>query len=448
MPLFRWRRGVRRAVATGASGGVFISYRRQGTSDMAGRVHDWLADRLGADQVFMDVARIELGVDFAQAISQAVSTCQVLLAVTGPHWLTITDEHGRRRLDNPKDIVRVEVQAALERDIRVIPILVSGARMPRADRLPKRLAKLARRNALSVRHDSFPQDMERLLTTIGPDLGASLRGASGFPVAEGMLGRPVHQVVAAPTMLYVFRHPREVRVVAFSPDGLLLATAGDDWVARLWDVTSGQVRAQISHDAPVGDLAFSPDGRLLATGSYDTRLWEVASGRELARVGPHGSSAVGVAFSPDGRLLATASHDGTARLWQVASGRERARVTHDRAVRAVAFSPDSHLLVTASDWMARLWQVPSGRERTRVTHDNLVMGVAFSPDGGLLATASSDQTARLWEVPSGQECARVTHAQPSGLMVGQVHGVAFSPDGRLLATASRDGTARLWTLYQ
>jgi hypothetical protein len=197
MLLSGWWRG-RGAVATGESGGVFISYRRQDTIHSAGRLYDRLADRLGDDQVFMDVARIGVGIDFAEAITQAVSACQVLLAVIGPAWLTATDEQGRRRLDDPKDFVRLEIQAALDRDIRVIPILVSGAKMPRADQLPRRLAKLARRNAITMHDDIFPEDAERLLTKIEPLLEVTMAAAPGSPLAHGMLGRPLRQVVANP----------------------------------------------------------------------------------------------------------------------------------------------------------------------------------------------------------------------------------------------------------
>ena len=130
-------------------GRVFISYRRQESSGLAGRLYDRLAARFGDDQVFMDVDTIALGVDFAEVITQAVSTCEVLLAVIGPRWLTATDEDGRRRLDDPDDLVRLEIAAALERDIRVIPILVEGAVMPRRQQLPEALAGLARRNALA-----------------------------------------------------------------------------------------------------------------------------------------------------------------------------------------------------------------------------------------------------------------------------------------------------------
>jgi hypothetical protein len=149
---------------------VFISYRRQESSGLAGRLYDRLAARFGDDQVFMDVDTIALGVDFAEVIAQAVSTCGVLVAVIGPGWLTATDQDGRRRLDDPDDLVRLEIAAALERDIRVIPILVEGAAMPRRQQLPEALAELARRNALSVRHESFRADAERLLAAVEPIL--------------------------------------------------------------------------------------------------------------------------------------------------------------------------------------------------------------------------------------------------------------------------------------
>jgi TIR domain len=152
-----------------------------GVQRLAGRLYDRLAVRLGEDQVFMDVDTIALGVDFAEVISQAVSTCEVLLAVIGPRWLTATDQEGRRRLDDPEDIVRLEVAAALERDIRVIPILVEGAVMPRRQELPEALVGLARRNALILRHESFRSDADRLLAAIEPILRPPVASATTFP---------------------------------------------------------------------------------------------------------------------------------------------------------------------------------------------------------------------------------------------------------------------------
>jgi hypothetical protein len=128
-------------MASPASGRVFISYQQQETSGLAGRLYERLAAGLGDDQVFMDVDTIAPGLEFAEVITQAVSTCQVLLAVIGPRCLTATDEDGQRRLEDPDDIVVLEIAAALERDIRVIPVLVEGAVMPRRQQLPEDLAK-------------------------------------------------------------------------------------------------------------------------------------------------------------------------------------------------------------------------------------------------------------------------------------------------------------------
>jgi hypothetical protein len=118
------------------SGRVFISYRRQETSGLAGRLYERLAARLNDDQVFMDVDTIAPGLDFAEVITEAVSTCEVLLAVIGPRWLDAKDEAGQRRLEAPDDIVRLEIAAALERNIRVIPILVEGPRCLAASSSP------------------------------------------------------------------------------------------------------------------------------------------------------------------------------------------------------------------------------------------------------------------------------------------------------------------------
>ncbi len=143
-----------------AQGRIFISYRRQDAAYPAGWLFDRLAAQFGEDQVFKDVDSLQL------VITAAVGSCDVLLALIGTQWLTVTDEQGQRRLDNPDDFVRLEVEAALARNIRVIPVLVEGARMPRADQLPASLAKLARRNALELSPDRFAADTSRLLKVL------------------------------------------------------------------------------------------------------------------------------------------------------------------------------------------------------------------------------------------------------------------------------------------
>jgi hypothetical protein len=159
-----------------APGRIFISYRREETAYPAGWLYDRLAARFADDQVFKDVDSIELGDDFVEVISSAVASCDVLLALIGDRWLTITDEDGQRRLDDPNDFVRVEIEAALTRNVRVIPILVQGARMPRATELPPSLARLIRRQALELHPARFDFDTGRLLRVLDKTL-AELRAA-------------------------------------------------------------------------------------------------------------------------------------------------------------------------------------------------------------------------------------------------------------------------------
>jgi hypothetical protein len=152
------------------SGGIFINYRRQDAAYPAGWLYDRLAERFGQDRVFKDVDSIELGDDFHTVITEAVARCEVLLAVIGPDWASIKDGAERRRLDDPNDFVRVEIEAALGRDVLLIPVLVEGAQMPRVDELPASMAPLVRRNALELSPNRFRADSGHLLDVIEEQL--------------------------------------------------------------------------------------------------------------------------------------------------------------------------------------------------------------------------------------------------------------------------------------
>ena len=127
--------------------GIFVNYRRQDSRAYAGRLTKDLKGYFGESQIFQDIDTIEPGIDFVKAINSAVGSCTVMLTIIGPIWLSIKDEHGRRLLEAPDDYVRLEIEAALRRDIRVIPILVGSATMPCQANLPESLAPLARRQA-------------------------------------------------------------------------------------------------------------------------------------------------------------------------------------------------------------------------------------------------------------------------------------------------------------
>ena len=146
--------------------GIFISYRREDTAGHAGRLFDRLREHFGKDRVFMDVAGIEPGVDFAEAIEKAVGSCAVLLVVIGREWSSCTDQSGRRRLDDPNDFVRLEIASALKRTVRVIPVLVEGAVIPAQEVLPDDVKLLARRNAVELRDTRWDADVQDLTTQL------------------------------------------------------------------------------------------------------------------------------------------------------------------------------------------------------------------------------------------------------------------------------------------
>src|SRR3954454_716999 len=192
---------------------VFISYRREDSSGQAGRLYDALSKQLGSENVFMDVDTIDIGVEFKEAIESAVGSCDVLFAMIGPRWLTVVDSVGERRLDREDDFVRLEIETALMRNIRVVPALVGGAVMPEPGDLPRSLAPLARRNALEMADGPrWGYDVSRLVNLLERiQAGDGPRAASarvdreaeraGHPVEAGAASAPLPgDVTTAPAV--------------------------------------------------------------------------------------------------------------------------------------------------------------------------------------------------------------------------------------------------------
>ncbi|MFI6170633.1 hypothetical protein ACIBCN_27880 [Nocardia sp. NPDC051052] len=261
-------------------------------------------------------------------------------------------------------------------------------------------------------------------------------------------------------------HEGAIYLTSFSPDGHTLASAGEDRIARLWDVRDPTQPRPIGqplrgHTGWLSSAVISPDGHTLATTGDDgtIRLWNVSDPEHTVALGTPlaagGGSIYLVAFSPDARTLAVGCDDHTVRLWNVADPANPIPAGvpltgHTGPVRSLAFSPDGHTLATGSDdTTVRLWNVsdPNHAERLGAAltgHAAIVHSVTFSPDGRLLATASSDRTVRLWEVadPAGP----IPVGQPLTGHTAGVWSVAFSPDGLRMATSGDDGTARMWNV--
>jgi hypothetical protein len=180
---------------------IFINYRRGDTSPNASRLYEWLSEQYGEEQVFMDVDAIEPGLDWEQAIDRAVASSDLVLAVIGNDWLAELE----RRVNDEDDFVRHELAAALRRDIRIIPVLVEGAKMPRSDQLPESLASITRRQAFEVRDERFRFDKQELLKRVDRALGvekpaktAAAAPAPAAPLEPAVPSAPARAEPAAP----------------------------------------------------------------------------------------------------------------------------------------------------------------------------------------------------------------------------------------------------------
>ncbi|BAZ49856.1 WD-40 repeat-containing protein [Nostoc sp. NIES-4103] len=284
----------------------------------------------------------------------------------------------------------------------------------------------------------------------------SVRQLSGRPLRKNVNLEQVANQLAALALrraIYTIQennrlegHSNYVWGVAFSPDGKTIASASLDNTVKLWNVATGEEIAILKgHSDEVRDVAFSPDGKTIASASLDktVKLWNAATGKEINTLKGHSDSVYSVAFSPDGKMIASASADKTVKLWNAATGKEINTLKgHSDSVYSVAFSSDGKTIASASlDKTVKLWNAATGKEiNTLKGHSNLVYSVAFSPDCKMIASASGDKTVKLWKVSTGKAITTLNgHSY-------EVYSVAFSLDGKIIASASGDKTVKLWNV--
>ena len=178
---------------------IFVSYRREDTTGFAGRIKDELERRFGDVEVFRDVDDIVSGEDFVERLDRALRDCRVLIAVIGRNWLTVRNAKGTGRLHDSDDFVRREIGAALTGDVRVIPVLVDGARMPAKADLPDDLKLLARRQAHELADSRWDYDIGRLGDLIQETLGLGTKPKPAakwrWPVAAAVIGLVIAALV-------------------------------------------------------------------------------------------------------------------------------------------------------------------------------------------------------------------------------------------------------------
>jgi TIR domain-containing protein len=204
-------------------GGIFISYRRRGVgAGYVGRLADRLAEHFGDDSVFRDIDDIEPGRNFAEAIREAVGSCDALIAVIDPSWLTVADDEGHPRLQDPEDFVRLEIEAALERQTTVIPVLIDTATMPRRNQLPESLGELSMRQAVTLGESStdFKTHVARLIGAL-----------------ERIGVRPVHAEPPSSAQPQPQPQPEPVSAPAVTPAAQSAPASLQEVLVGTWNVT-------------------------------------------------------------------------------------------------------------------------------------------------------------------------------------------------------------------
>jgi WD40 repeat protein len=247
-------------------------------------------------------------------------------------------------------------------------------------------------------------------------------------------------------------HEHMVMFAAYSPDGSRIATASADRTARIWNAATGEEIAVLrGHEHSVTHVAFSRDGSRIVTASVDgtARIWDATTAKEIAVLRGHTLSAAlnSASFSPDGSRVVTASGDNTARIWDATTGAEIAILAEKQpwgyccgTIATAVYSPDGALIVTAAHaGTVRIWDAETAHQVSLIkVPDQLFYSAAFSPDGSRIVTASSDKTVRIWDTATGRELAVLRGHEAT------VWTAAFNPSGSRIVSVSLDKTIRIW----
>jgi WD40 repeat protein len=243
---------------------------------------------------------------------------------------------------------------------------------------------------------------------------------------------------------------KEINIIAWSPDGKIIAAGYNDKIIRLWDAQKGKVSQTLKgHSAEVYGLAWSPNGRMLASASADQtiRLWDLKTSKLHRLLKGHSGQVWSLAWSPDGQVLASAGDDEIVRLWDVWTGRPLQKLKDPRLqVNCVAWSNNGQILALGGgDGILWIWDERNQElRRMQKEHPDVIYSTAWSPNGQILAssgdspTQPGDFTIKIWNWETGEQI-KVLKGHTKA-----IYSVSFSADGRLFASLSGDGSIRVW----
>jgi sugar lactone lactonase YvrE len=442
---------------------ISISYRRADSEAMTGRIFDRLIAHYGKEAIFRDIDNIPAGIDFRQHINEMLHQTNVLLAIVGPEWLGATRD-GPERINEESDPVRVEVETALRRRLRIIPILIGQTRMPSSNQLPPSLKDFAFLNA--VRIDTgrdFDHHIEHLIKSIDdilsqtkspPSRETSIAGSGERPAtkapnkAEDKVEKPSpiketarkrdtgSRPAAATVAPSVTPAPRQPTWQAMA-----IPAPSRDWRYMLWPKSRSGRMLRL---AAVGAVAVV----VLALLVLD--LWPAGPGasnvqRLFSLQNPGPVSAL--AFSPDAQEIAAASPDRSVNIWNVAGQKLLATLSNSDGISSVAFTPDGRevvfggrngiIVIAYADAGGQI--VRSLKPETAYVWQAVpaVASIAVSPDGTRIVSGGDDGSINIWSTDG-----ELLHRQKSHDDV--VTTLAFFPDGKTFASGSKDGTVRVW----
>jgi WD40 repeat protein len=252
------------------------------------------------------------------------------------------------------------------------------------------------------------------------------------------------------TLATLSGHAEQVRALAFSRDGKLLAAGGGlparGGEVKIWDVEARkEIRAIQGHTDCIYAVAFSPDGKSIATSSYDKliKLWDVSTGKEIRTLKDHIDAIYALAFTPDGKRIVSGAADRSVKVWDVASGERLYTMSEPLdGLNTIALDPAGTKVAAGGlDKTIRIWQLGEKGAtlvNSLIAHEDAILKLAWSPDGKTLVSSSSDRTIKVFNAADLTEIKTFDH-QPDW-----VTSLEFAPDGKTFAAGRYDGSLEIY----